>query len=52
MVENHTGEAKRVEYAADLNARLFGTPIGTTSMQNLPEESTPYVKHPWNLSNF
>ena len=51
-VENQVGEEEKVEYAADLNAKKYGSGFGTKTMPKIPEGSASYVDHPWNLSNF
>jgi hypothetical protein len=52
MVENQVGNNVKVEYAADLNADIYGNGFGMETMTNLTEDQKKYVDHPWNLANF
>ena len=52
MVENQVGNNVKVEYAADLNADIYGNGFGMKSMKNLTEDQKKYVDHPWNFANF
>ena len=52
MVENQVGNNVKVEYAADLNASIYGNGFGMKTMTNLTEEQKNYVDHPWNFANF
>ena len=41
----------RVQYAADLNVKTFGSGFGVEGQHLADHRARPYVKHPWNLSN-
>ena len=42
----------RVEYAADLDANLYGSGFGMRNQGNLSDNSQKYLNHPWNFANF
>lgn len=53
MVENQVGPRMRVQYAADLNVKQYGSGFGCKGQAPplADHRARPYVDHPWNLSN-
>lgn len=51
-VENQVGSEYRVEYAADLNADLFGNGFGMPNQKLVDKNQQKYANHPWNFANF
>ena len=52
IVDNQIGEEKRVEYAADLNANVYGSGFGNKKQKQLSEQQSAYTDHAWNFCNF
>lgn len=53
MVENQMGKETKIEYAADLNAKRYGSGFGMPNQTNLSDlTKEKYVNHPWNFANF
>jgi hypothetical protein len=50
-VENQVEPRIRVQYAADLNVKNFGSGFGVEGQHLADHRARSYVKHPWNLSN-
>lgn len=53
MVENQVGPRMRVQYAADLNVKQFGSGFGCKDQNPrlADHRAKQYLDHPWNLSN-
>jgi hypothetical protein len=50
-VENQIGDDYKVEYAADLNAQVYGNGFGMPNQKAQDANQIKYIKHPWNLAN-
>ena len=51
-VDNQMGKDLKVEYAADLDAKRFGSGFGNRTQKILHEKQPNYTTHHWNFANF
>ena len=51
-VENQVGDEIKVEYAADLNSKKYGSGFGLKNQKLMSEKQAEYLNHPWNFGNF